>query len=214
MNRSIRSIFSIAACVLLGTMLLFASPKGKRVTIKVTASAGGMIQPVSSPRPSEMLSPPRDPYLREGTYTDTLNKGSNRFYAVVPCEDYRIDSLIVDGALTEFPNQNPMLKISQYRWPIWAFRELTTNHSLRVVFHLVGEIAISASAGEGGSITPSGRIVVSKGSEQQFTSKPLPRYRLVHIIVDDRTFDATESYTFTNVTVPHIIQAVFEKIEN
>ena len=109
---------------------------------------------------------------------------------------------------------NPMLRISQYRWPIWGFRELSASHTLRVKFHRVSELTISAMATEGGSITPQGSIVLETGAQQSFTMKPTPGYRLVRVIVDSQSMDPSVSYTFTNVTASHSIEAVFEKNEN
>lgn len=74
---------------------------------------------------------------------------------------------------------------------------------------------INASATEGGSISPSGRVSVNKGDSKTFTITPNEGYRLKAVMVNgiDRTASLTDgkNYTFTNIVQNHNIQAVFER---
>lgn len=77
---------------------------------------------------------------------------------------------------------------------------------------------ITASADEGGSISPSGRVSVNKGDSQTFTITPKEGNRIKAVTVDgiDRTAELMETptgaryYTFTNITGNHTIYATFE----
>ncbi len=68
---------------------------------------------------------------------------------------------------------------------------------------------ISASAGPGGDILPSGDIPVSQGGSQSFTINPAPGYEIADVLVDGLSIGAVPDYTFTNVTENHTIQADF-----
>ena len=70
---------------------------------------------------------------------------------------------------------------------------------------------ISASAGEGGSISPSGNISVREGRDKTFTITPDGGYRISDVRVDGVSVGAVSSYTFDNVQKRHTIEAFFAK---
>lgn len=70
---------------------------------------------------------------------------------------------------------------------------------------------IQATAGENGSISPSGKIRVYRGNDRIFTITADEGYIIADVKVDGVSVGAVESYTFTNVTEDHSIEASFEK---
>jgi hypothetical protein len=84
----------------------------------------------------------------------------------------------------------------------------TTNLDLMIV---VGS-TITASAGPGGSIAPSGSVNVACGADQTFTITPDTGYTVLDVKVDGVSQGAITSYTFFNVTADHTIEATFTKI--
>jgi len=68
---------------------------------------------------------------------------------------------------------------------------------------------IRADAGSGGSIDPSGVLVVNKGTDKTFTIMPDDGYYVADVLVDGASVGAVTSYTFTNVTADHTIEATF-----
>jgi hypothetical protein len=71
---------------------------------------------------------------------------------------------------------------------------------------------ITASAETGGTITPSGSVVVGQGLNQSFTIAANTGYVINQVLVDGNNNDtavATGSYTFTNLTGDHTIAATF-----
>jgi hypothetical protein len=70
---------------------------------------------------------------------------------------------------------------------------------------------ITATAGTGGSILPSGAVSVNYGANQTFTITPETGYHLEEVKVDGaiQGHPAPTSYTFTNVTANHTISATF-----
>lgn len=70
---------------------------------------------------------------------------------------------------------------------------------------------ITASAGQGGSITPSGAVSVAKGGSQTFTIKPSDNYEIEDVKVDNQSVGKKTEYTFENVTKAHTIAATFSE---
>ena len=68
---------------------------------------------------------------------------------------------------------------------------------------------IRASAGTGGSITPSGSVSVRTGHDQTFTITPDKGYAIADVKVDGRSVGAVRSYTFQNVSSEHTIEVSF-----
>jgi hypothetical protein len=69
---------------------------------------------------------------------------------------------------------------------------------------------VTATAGSGGSISPSGEVTVPHGGSQSFTITPDPGYQVLNVLVDNVSIGAVDEYAFTNVSSDHTIYAVFE----
>jgi hypothetical protein len=68
---------------------------------------------------------------------------------------------------------------------------------------------ITASAGPNGTISPSGTITVDYGGNQTFTITPNTGYNISDVVVDGVSMGAVTTYTFSNVTTNHTINASF-----
>ena len=68
---------------------------------------------------------------------------------------------------------------------------------------------ITASAGQGGSISPSGAVSVKEGASQTFTVTPSEGYEIADVTVDGKSVGQKTSYTFETVTKAHTITASF-----
>ncbi len=71
---------------------------------------------------------------------------------------------------------------------------------------------ITASAGTGGSISPSGQVSVQQGATQTFTITPNTGYRIADVTVDGVSQGPITSYTFSAVSTSHTIAASFTLI--
>jgi hypothetical protein len=69
---------------------------------------------------------------------------------------------------------------------------------------------ILASAGTGGSISPSGSVPVPVGNDQAFTITPDLNYIIADVVVDGVSQGAVSNYTFTAVQANHTINAMFD----
>ena len=70
---------------------------------------------------------------------------------------------------------------------------------------------IKATAGSGGSISPSGSITVREGRDQTFTITPDKGYAVANVKIDGKSIGAVKSYTFENVRRTHTIEVIFVK---
>ena len=70
---------------------------------------------------------------------------------------------------------------------------------------------IKATAGTGGSISPSGNVSVREGRDQTFTITPDKSYAVSNVKIDGKSIGAVKSYTFENVRRPHTIEVIFMK---
>ncbi len=68
---------------------------------------------------------------------------------------------------------------------------------------------LTASAGSGGSISPSGSFFVSQGANQTFTITPAAGYAVSSVLVDGVSVGAVTSYTLSNVSGGHTVSATF-----
>ena len=68
---------------------------------------------------------------------------------------------------------------------------------------------ISATAAIGGTISPSGDVMVAQGDNQTFTITPSPSYSIVDVLVDGVSQGPITSYMFTNVQANHSISVTF-----
>ncbi len=71
---------------------------------------------------------------------------------------------------------------------------------------------IKATAGTGGSITPSGNVSVREGRDKTFTITPDKGYAVSNVKIDGRSIGAVKSYTFENVRRAHAIEVSFTRV--
>ncbi|GEM_PF-2389452 len=124
-----------------------------------------------------------------------VNWGANRTFTMNPGAAYHVDSVIVDGI-----DQGPL--------PTYTFTNVTSDHTIRVVF-AINQYTITATAGPNGSISPSGAVLINQGANRVFTVTPDTGYHVDSLVVDGTNQGPLTSYTFTNVVADHAIDAFF-----
>ena len=77
--------------------------------------------------------------------------------------------------------------------------------------HSYSYYTIKATAGTGGSISPSGNVSVREGRDQTFTITPDKDYAVANVKIDGKSIGAVKSYTFENVRRTHTIEVIFMK---
>jgi hypothetical protein len=84
-----------------------------------------------------------------------------------------------------------------------------TGDTTVAVSFAINTYTITASAGSGGSISPSGSITVNHGDTPTFTITPNAGYHVSDALVDGSSVGAVSSYTFLPVSASHTIVASF-----
>jgi hypothetical protein len=88
---------------------------------------------------------------------------------------------------------------------------MNVNTSVTATFTLK-TYTITASAGANGSVSPSGAVTINHGANQTFTITPNSGYNINDVKVDGVSVGKVSSYTFTNVTANHTLDASFNAI--
>ncbi|OGT06584.1 MAG: hypothetical protein A2X78_04665 [Gammaproteobacteria bacterium GWE2_37_16] len=126
--------------------------------------------------------------------TSIIN-GADQNYTITPIALYHIADVLVDG-------------LSVGAVASYTFTNVTSAHTISVRFS-IDTNDITASAGDHGSISPSGDTPVNYGADQTFTITPDSDFSISDVIVDGVSKGAISSYTFSNVVVAHTITASF-----
>ncbi|NMB79971.1 MAG: hypothetical protein GYA23_12860, partial [Methanomicrobiales archaeon] len=125
----------------------------------------------------------------------TVNYGANQTYTMTANAGKTLIDVMVDGA-------------SVGAVPTYTFTNITADHTIAASF-VTTSYTITATAGAGGNITPSGAVQVYEGTDQMFTISPDSGYHVTHVYVDGVSQGSITTYTFTNVTAAHNIAAAF-----
>ena len=121
--------------------------------------------------------------------------GGSASFTITPNACYHVADVLVDGSSVG--------AVTSY-----SFTNVTANHTISASFAITS-YSISASAGSGGSITPSGAVSVSCGSNQSFTITSDSGFQIADVLVDGSSVGAVTNYSFNNVTAAHTIAASF-----
>jgi len=127
-------------------------------------------------------------------------QGGSQTFTITPASGYSIAGVSVDGA-------------AKGALGTYTFTNVTANHTIAATFtqNSATTFIITATAGEGGSITPSGNVTVAKGASATFTIKARHHHRIRKVKVDGVSIGARSSYTFLDVQAPHTITASFSR---
>ncbi len=91
--------------------------------------------------------------------------------------------------------------------------KMTRNINVTATFNAkttTSSHTISAYAGYGGTVSPSGSVSVTSRSSKAFTITPKTGFSIRYVLVDGVNVGAVSSYTFSNVTANHTIRAYFK----
>jgi ABC-type transporter MlaC component len=126
----------------------------------------------------------------------TVATGGNRTFTMTPNAGYRVADVLVDGVSIGAPTS-------------YTFTNVQADHTIGATFTL-DVYTITATSDVNGSITPSGTITVNKGASQTYAITPDAGYDVQNVVVDGASKGAITSYTFTNITANHTINAYFK----
>ncbi|MFO0585663.1 MAG: hypothetical protein U0229_25560 [Anaeromyxobacter sp.] len=121
--------------------------------------------------------------------------GADQTFTMTPDAHHHVAGLTVDSVATAAA-------------ATYTFTAVAANHTFAATF-AIDTYTITASAGTGGSISPSGATSVSHGGSQAYTITPSTGYDVADVLVDGGSIGAATGHTFSNVTAGHTISASF-----
>ena len=136
--------------------------------------------------------------------TTELAEGTTQTITITPDSGYKVSDVLLDG---ESVGAVTSLEVV-----------MDGDHTVEVVFGPETEPApvehtITASAGAGGRISPSGEVKVADGADQKFTFTANGSYRVSQVTVDGKAVTVTgNSYTFEDVSGDHTISVTFRYV--
>lgn len=146
-----------------------------------------------------MVTDPGGTILSEGNWPCNLDGHRGTIDQIQPGTGYQV---VVEGHIDG---------IAEWRGEITGISVSAgqTTNAGTVEMIRVGQFAISASAGSGGSIEPSGTVGVDPGGTQIFTITADPDFQILDVEVDGASVGAVATYTFADVDAAHTIHATF-----
>jgi len=130
----------------------------------------------------------------------TVDHGGNQSFTITADTGYHVADVVVDGA-----SVGPVTS--------YTFTNVIDNHTI-VASYAVNVYTILASAGVGGTISPSGHVWLVYGSSQGFVIVTNPGCYIADVLVDGSSVGAVSSYEFTNIASDHTISVSFVQDTN
>ncbi|MBN1188806.1 MAG: hypothetical protein JXA46_03560, partial [Dehalococcoidales bacterium] len=126
-----------------------------------------------------------------------VDEGDDQDFIITPDAGYAIADVLVDG-------------VSVGAIHSYTFTNVDASHTIEASFYTYIQYTITATAGTGGSIYPSGDVLVIEGHDKSFSIHPVNGYIVDDVLVDGASVGAVTSYTFTAVEADHTIEALFK----
>jgi len=132
-----------------------------------------------------------------GGGTFALNQGT--VAKATPASGYTFQGWAINGQIV---NRNPEVRIDR----------LEQDYSCTAIFIKTGVTTFEMSSGvatTGGTISPSGKIVVAQGQNLTYTITPKAGFAILAVAVDGVQVGPVSTYTFSNINGNHTIAAAF-----
>ena len=132
--------------------------------------------------------------------TFTVNKGSDITFTINPDAGYQVSSIIDNGAQKGTTTS-------------YSLANIQADHTITVYLKPI-TYAITATAGQGGKISPAGVTTVNAGGNQTYTITPNAGYSIADVMVGPTggtlsSVGAVSSYPISNITAHTTISATF-----
>src|SRR5260221_262191 len=124
-----------------------------------------------------------------------VSYNGSQSFTITPNANYHIADVLVDG-------------VSQGAVASYPFTSVVVSHTISASF-LADTVLVTATAGPGGSISPSGVTKVASGGGVSYTITPDANYHIADVLVNGSTVGAVSNYNFTNLLVDQTIAASF-----
>ncbi len=127
-----------------------------------------------------------------------VNQGSNQIFSIDPDSGFEIADVIVNG-------------VSVGTQPTYEFVSVSSGGTIQAEFSALPSYTITATAGSGGVISPSGAVQVTEGSSQSFAITPDSGKVIDQVLVDGQVVVLTSNnFTFSDVVSNGTISVSFK----
>jgi hypothetical protein len=126
----------------------------------------------------------------------TVNDGGSQTFSITAEMGCQIVDVQVDG-------------VSVGAVSTYTFSQINADHALSASFSLNSYIIASLADGNG-TLSPQGNISVTHGGNQSYSIVPDTGYGVADVLVDGQSIGMVNHYTFSNVSEPHTIRAIFQ----
>ena len=160
------------------------------------------IPPVETPKASVASGLSNGEYIQKGGKVALSSATSGAvLYYTTDGSDPTVNSTKYTGPITI--NENTTIKV-------FGQAPGCTDSATAVISYKIGAVyTITASAGSGGTVTPSGAESVIQTGSKTYTIKPNSGYAIENVVVDGVSQGKISSYTFSDVSANHTISASF-----
>lgn len=134
--------------------------------------------------------------------TLTVAEGNDQSFTFTADTGYELSDVMVNGSSVGLVDS-------------YTFTGISANQTITAYFSEI-ELAtfeVTATAGDNGSITPSGSIEVLEGESQTFTFDADSGYEVAEVIVNGEPLGAVDSYTLSDVAADAEISVSFKEVE-
>lgn len=132
------------------------------------------------------------------TGTVAVTAGGDLAVTFTPAAGYHVSEVRVDGT-------------SIGAAPSYTFTNVTTDHSLHVVFaaDALPRHTITVTSSGNGTVLPGGPVTADQGSNLTFSFLPAAGSHVADVLVDSVSVGAKTGHTFTAVSADHALQVIF-----
>jgi hypothetical protein len=124
----------------------------------------------------------------------------SRTYTITPAAGFEIINLIIDGKPVADTDGG------------FTFTNVTKNGTIGAVFkQRADHVALTTTAGAGGTVTPLGKTLVAKGSSPVVNITPAANFRVLDVKVGKNSVGTVTTTTVTNIQADTTVAATFTK---
>jgi hypothetical protein len=124
----------------------------------------------------------------------------NRIYTITAATGFEIINLIIDGKAVADTDGS------------FTFTDVEKNGTIGAVFkQRADHVALTTTAGAGGTVTPPGKTLVAKGISPVVNITPAANFRVLDVKVGKNSVGAVTTTTVTNIQADTTVAATFTK---
>ena len=124
-----------------------------------------------------------------------ITYGQNLLFQFVPDFGFSVGQVLIDG-------------FEKGQLTFFEFTDVKEDHVVEVLF-VPDTFTISALAGEGGTVQPSGLVPITFNEDLQFVFTANLGYSVAEVWVNDHRVDSISRYTFQNISSDNAINVLF-----